>query len=58
MYSSSFEQILQLHSKIFNSLNTNDIDYLVTTLLSLKNTGRIIGLGAGRMGYSLRSFIM
>lgn len=58
MYNSSFEQILQLHSKIFNSLNTNDIDDLVTTMLSYKNTGRIIGLGAGRMGYSLRSFIM
>lgn len=58
MISISFQQILKKHSEIFNSLDTHEIENLVSELLSYRETGRVIGLGAGRMGYSLRSFIM
>lgn len=54
----SFKKVLEIHSKIFESIDPNEIDDLVNTLLGYRETGTIVGLGAGRMGYSLRSFIM
>lgn len=54
----SFNNVLEIHSKIFQSVDPNEIECLVATLLNYRETGRIVGLGAGRMGYSLRSFIM
>jgi 6-phospho-3-hexuloisomerase len=42
---------------LFDNLNKNSIDDLVQLLLMSKEKS-IIGIGAGRMGYSLRSFIM
>ena len=48
---------------IFNELNElessidySTVDQFVNALINCK--GKIVGLGAGRMGYSLRSFIM
>ena len=53
-----FENTIRQHIEIFNSINDGEINRLIKTFCDLSKTNRVIGLGAGRMGYSLRSFIM
>ncbi|MBF9028554.1 SIS domain-containing protein [Rhodobacterales bacterium FZCC0188] len=54
----TFKQILDQQASIFKSIKSEDVGALIKLLLNYKMKGRIIGLGAGRMGYSLRAFIM
>lgn len=58
MLETKFENIMLQHVEIFKTIPEDDIDMLILLLNKVLNTGNIIGLGAGRMGYSLRSFIM
>ncbi len=58
MSQNDFGEIIRQHINIFETIDKKDIDNFVAALTNLSRFRRIIGLGAGRMGYSLQSFIM
>lgn len=51
-----FNNVLQEVTTGLNSVSSNDIEHFANLIGSCE--GNIIGLGAGRMGYSLKGFIM
>src|SRR5512137_2637182 len=53
-----FNKILDELRSFENVFDNDDYRSVVTTVSSFFEGGKIIGLGAGRMGYSLRAFIM
>ena len=51
------EEITKQNLKVLESVNINDVNKFVNLILNYRNK-TIIGVGAGRMGYALRGFIM
>ena len=51
------EEITKQNLKVLESVDINDVSKFVDLILNYKNK-TIIGVGAGRMGYALRGFIM
>ena len=51
------ENILNQNLDVLKSVDINDVDKFVNLILNYRNK-TIIGVGAGRMGYALRGFIM
>ena len=50
------EKIIKEVSLLYSSLDKLKVDTFISEIASCK--GKIIGLGAGRMGYSIQAFIM
>lgn len=51
------DNIINQNFEILKSVDINDVDKFVNLILNYRNK-TIIGVGAGRMGYALRGFIM
>lgn len=58
MHKTSFSETLNQHAQIFESISSTQIETLIAKIQSQYHKGKIIGLAAGRMGYSLKSYIM
>ena len=58
MLETNFDNIIDNHRKIFRTIPEDDMAAFIELLGKFSKSGRIFGLGAGRMGYSLQSFIM
>jgi 6-phospho-3-hexuloisomerase len=58
MFEMDFEKITRQHFDIFQTIPHQKVEGVVEILKNMPKNGRVIGLGAGRMGYSLQSFIM
>lgn len=57
MYEKVFKQTLEEITKLSEGIKGSDIDQVIDLLLD-SNVDHIVGFGAGRMGYSMRAFIM
>lgn len=58
MLKADFDWMLREHLNTFNSIDEASLQHLVDIIRHHPHNKTIVGLGAGRMGYSLQAFIM